>query len=314
MIDRIREFERDMNALYQAKINKANQELVDSLQTAALSGLEPQLIKKVGLEISDNDRKVESFEEILSNSLYGAETYERRYGEPGLIGRLEARNLITSEDLGSTSTIEEEPDEDEEFKDKEPNLYYPTNLFVVKEPDIYLDVLNGVLLQGLTSSQWQTEFTSEARQGLVNAGILLNRRVKLFPQNTHTNPAGLIEFEIGKSNESLSLDNIDCLRNNLGRISVFGSLPKELLDTGIDGLGLSSRTFNRLARNQVATIRQVVSFTEFELDGLRNFGKSLYQELVVALVDKGVLPKVEESRENSVRSDEFFDGVSVTFN
>ncbi|WP_425298241.1 DNA-directed RNA polymerase subunit alpha C-terminal domain-containing protein [Nocardia abscessus] len=65
------------------------------------------------------------------------------------------------------------------------------------------------------------------------------------------------------------------------------------IDTGIVELGLSVRTYNRLNLEGVKTVRDLVSRTETDLLGIRNFGLGALEEVKSRLAGTGFRLKPE---------------------
>jgi DNA-directed RNA polymerase subunit alpha len=65
-------------------------------------------------------------------------------------------------------------------------------------------------------------------------------------------------------------------------------VPRPIIDMPIEVLDLSSRTYNCLKRSQITTVGQILTMSEDELLGLRNFGQKSLQELHEKLAEHGI--------------------------
>jgi DNA-directed RNA polymerase subunit alpha len=68
-----------------------------------------------------------------------------------------------------------------------------------------------------------------------------------------------------------------------------GDVPRPIIDMPIEVLDLSSRTYNCLKRSQITTVGQILTMSEDELLGLRNFGQKSLQELHEKLAEHGIM-------------------------
>jgi DNA-directed RNA polymerase subunit alpha len=60
-------------------------------------------------------------------------------------------------------------------------------------------------------------------------------------------------------------------------------------DVPIEALDLSVRSYNRLKRNSIATVRQLLAMKRSELLGIRNFHQENYEEVRDQLVAHGFM-------------------------
>jgi DNA-directed RNA polymerase subunit alpha len=67
------------------------------------------------------------------------------------------------------------------------------------------------------------------------------------------------------------------------------NVPRPLADMPIEVLDLSSRTYNCLKRSQITTVGQILTMSEDELLGLRNFGQKSLLELHEKLAEHGIV-------------------------
>jgi DNA-directed RNA polymerase subunit alpha len=74
-----------------------------------------------------------------------------------------------------------------------------------------------------------------------------------------------------------------------------GAVPSRLSDMPIEVLDLSSRTYNCLKRSQITTVGQILTMSEDELLGLRNFGQKSLQELHEKLAEHGIVTSSDGS-------------------
>jgi DNA-directed RNA polymerase subunit alpha len=74
-----------------------------------------------------------------------------------------------------------------------------------------------------------------------------------------------------------------------GAKSIAPSIPSRAQDMPIEVLDLSSRTYNCLKRSQITTVGQILTMSEDELLGLRNFGQKSLLELYEKLAEHGIV-------------------------
>ncbi len=86
-----------------------------------------------------------------------------------------------------------------------------------------------------------------------------------------------------------------------------GAVPSRLQDMPIEVLDLSSRTYNCLKRSQITTVGQILTMSEDELLGLRNFGQKSLQELHEKLAEHGIVTSSDGSSRRSDEGDEDLD-------
>ena len=82
------------------------------------------------------------------------------------------------------------------------------------------------------------------------------------------------------------------------------AIPPRLQDMPIEVLDLSSRTYNCLKRSQITTVGQLLTMSEDELLGLRNFGQKSLQELHEKLARHGI----ETSSDSAGRGEADYEG------
>jgi hypothetical protein len=72
----------------------------------------------------------------------------------------------------------------------------------------------------------------------------------------------------------------------------------------IEVLDLSSRTYNCLKRSQITTVGQILTMSEDELLGLRNFGQKSLLELYEKLAEHGIVTSSDMSAHRADVGDE----------
>ena len=84
--------------------------------------------------------------------------------------------------------------------------------------------------------------------------------------------------------------------------SANSSVPPEIYNSLVDGLGLSARTLNCLKRAKLNRVGEILEKDKSELMQIRNFGQKSMDELFDKLKELNLLP--EENAENTESSDE----------
>ena len=84
--------------------------------------------------------------------------------------------------------------------------------------------------------------------------------------------------------------------------SVNSSVPPEIYNSLVDGLGLSARTLNCLKRAKLNRVGEILEKDRSELMQIRNFGQKSMDELFDKLKELNLLP--EEPVENTESLDE----------
>lgn len=187
--------------------------------------------------------------------------------------------------------------EKQSYLDQEPKIVYPLNIFEEPQGEDLVKFAEDIIGFSEDSNngeyKLENENYGEFCRKLVNVGLYNNRRVKILDtENTRQRQKGLVCFNVSEITPHLTIDNVLALRHNLGRFSSFMSIEADLLETNVQDLDLSSHTENCLNRSQIRTVEEIVSLTENQLSGLRNFGATGFHELIISLAYKGIIPNI----------------------
>lgn len=294
-------FREGMAGYFKEEAERQKQELLDGLTDISRNLSEGE---KLGEQaVLDVVQKIQARERAAENLI---RTINKDLNDWACYIPIEGFKLPPAEilDRVTKSPIPEEPPRlpvqripVQEIKDKDPERsdYFKDTFFSPlsdEEYEQYRQLIDEVIQSGANEAViklGEEQKFSDYREKMVKAGVRMGRKITV-PLNVYGRQP---TFSVSEPSEYLTFENIENLRNNLGRYSAFQHLPEELLQKTIYDLSLDVRTRNCLLRGECGVVDNILLSTEYELGSFRNFGQAGYSDLIVTLVHIGVVPKVE---------------------